>query len=78
MSASAVMVLLETLEEEDRIAVARYIEFLSASSRIRRAKRNEQLMEEIQDIIGEDRGWNSEVEMIEDMARFRREGVKHE
>jgi len=73
MSVSAVMGLLETLEEEDRIAAARYIEFLSASSRIRRAKRNELLMDEIQDIIGEDRGWNSETEMIEDMARFRKE-----
>ncbi len=32
-------------------------------------------MDEFQSIIGEDRGWDSEGAMLEDMSRFRKERV---
>lgn len=36
------------------------------------AEKNLMLMEEIQDIIGDDKGWKSEDEMIKDLAEMRR------
>ncbi|MBQ9487159.1 MAG: hypothetical protein IJU91_05080 [Selenomonadaceae bacterium] len=36
------------------------------------AEKNLTLMEEIQDIIGDDKGWKSEEEMIKDLAEMRR------
>lgn len=37
-----------------------------------RAKKNLEIMEEIQSIIGDDKGWASEEEMIKDLAEMRR------
>ncbi len=75
MAPTAVTVrnMLDTLEEEDYKMAISYIEFLSDARRKERQKKAIDVMEGIQNLVGDDKGWNSEEEMIVDMANFRRE-----
>lgn len=73
---SAAMVvrdMLNTLEEEDGKMAISYIQFLSDSRKKERVKKASDLMDEFQSVIGEDKGWESEEAMLEDMSRFRKE-----
>ena len=65
--------LLNTLEEDDYKMAISYIHFLSDSRKKARAKKAAEIMEQIQSVIGDDKGWESEDEMLADMAAFRRE-----
>lgn len=78
MSSAAMTVndMLNSLEEEDYKMAISYIQFLSDSRRKERVEKAEAAMEEFQAIIGEDRVWSSEEEMLADMAEFRRERMR--
>ena len=65
--------LLGTLEEEDYNAAIRYIEYLSASRKMEKAKQSKALLADIQGMFEKDKGWESEDAMLKDMAEFRRE-----
>lgn len=64
--------MLASLNNEDLKKAISYIEFLSEQRVKAEADRNERLIHEIQELIGNDKGWDSEEEMIKDMAEFRR------
>lgn len=72
-TAATVRNMLDTLEEEDYKMAVNYIQFLSDSRKKAKVKKAEEAMDRIQSIVGSDKGWGSEEEMLEDMARFRRE-----
>ncbi len=67
--------MLNTLENEDYDTIIDYIQLLSAVRKKERAMRTIAAMDEFQHIIGEDTGWDSEEEMLKDMAAFRRERI---
>ena len=73
LTAMAVWDMLNTLGEEDYKMAISYIQFLSDSRKKERAKKAAEVMDQIQSIIGDDKGWGSEEEMLQDMANFRRE-----
>ena len=64
--------MLASLNNEDLKKAISYIEFLSEQRAKAEADRNERIIHEIQELIGNDKGWDSEEEMIKDMAEFRR------
>lgn len=72
-TATVINDMLNGLEEEDYKAAVSFIEYLSDSRKKKRAQESKALMAEIQDIFAEDKVWESEENMIEDMAAFRRE-----
>lgn len=78
MAPTATMVndLLSTLEAEDYNSVISYIRFLSDSRKKDKIKKSLSALSEIQNMFTDDRGWNSEEEMLADMAEFRRERMK--
>lgn len=65
--------MLNSLEEEDYKMAISYIRFLSDSRKKIKAKKAMEVMDEIQTVIGEDQGWDSEEEMLADMSEFRKE-----
>ncbi|MCD8196976.1 MAG: hypothetical protein LUE24_07420 [Lachnospiraceae bacterium] len=65
--------MLDTLEEEDYKAAVRYIQFLSTNRKQEKAQESKDALREMQRLFGDDKGWNSEEEMLEDMAAFRRD-----
>lgn len=72
-TAVAVTDLLNTLEEEDYKSAVRYIQFLSVSRKQEKAKYSKEALKEIQNMFADfDTGWNTEEEMIKEMAEFRR------
>lgn len=75
LTAMAVQDMLNTLGEEDYKMAISYIQFLSDSRKKERAKKAAEVMDQIQSIIGDDKGWDSEEEMLQDMANFRRERI---
>jgi DNA polymerase III delta prime subunit len=72
-TANAVNNLLATLEEEDLKAAISFIQFLSATRKEERSKNSKSVLHEIQGMFEEDKGWDSEESMIEDLAAFRKE-----
>ena len=72
-TATVINDMLNGLEEEDYKAAVSFIEYLSESRKKKKAQESKALMAEIQDIFAEDKAWESEENMIEDMAAFRRE-----
>ncbi|MBQ3653008.1 MAG: hypothetical protein II954_01170 [Synergistaceae bacterium] len=64
--------LLAGLDNEDLRKAISYVEFLYDQRRKADADRNGRIMREIQALIGDDKGWDSEEEMIKDVAEFRR------
>ncbi len=73
VTATTINDMLNGLEEEDYKAAASFIEYLSDSQKKKKAQESKALMAEIQGVFGEDKCWDSEEGMIEDMAAFRRE-----
>lgn len=74
MSPKALMLndMLNTLEDNDYDTIIDYIRLLSAARKKERAIQTIAAMDEFQSIIGENKGWNSEDDMLKDMADFRR------
>lgn len=64
--------MLNTLEDDDYDTIMDYIRLLSATRKKEQAMRTIAAMNEFQDIIGEDTGWDSEEDMLKDMAAFRK------
>lgn len=76
-TATNVNELLKTLEEDDLNAAIRYIQFLSVSRKQEKVNKSKELLNEIQSMFKDgDRGWDTEEEMIQDMAEFRRGRMK--
>ncbi len=71
MSPKAMM--LNTLENDDYDIIMDYIRILSTVRKKERAMRTIAAMDEFQGIIGDNKGWDSEEDMLKDMAAFRRE-----
>lgn len=74
MSPKAIMLneMLNTLEDDDYDTIMEYIQLLSATRKKERAMQTIAAMDEFQDIVGEDKGWDSEEDMLKDMAAYRR------
>ena len=68
--------MLDTLEADDYTAAIRYIEFLSVSRKREKSRESKKILEEIQQMFSDDKGWNSEDEMLAEMAEFRKERMK--
>lgn len=69
-SAFEISSLLAGLNEEDYAHALSYIRFLYANRRT--ADKNKQIMSEIQTLIGDNKGWDSEEAMIRELAEDRR------
>ena len=70
-TATVVNELLNTLEAEDFNAAISYIQFLSSSRKKKREEKNLAALSTIQNMFADDKGWESEEEMLADMADFR-------
>ncbi|MDE7313015.1 MAG: hypothetical protein K2N87_15560 [Eubacterium sp.] len=68
--------LLKTLDEEDYKMAVSYIQFLAESRKKAKEKEISSLMNEFRNHLNGDQGWDSEEEMLKDMAQFRRERMK--
>ena len=64
--------MLSTLEKEDYNIIMEYIKLLSETRKKERAIKAIAAMREFQEVIGEDQGWDSEENMLADLAAFRR------
>ena len=75
MAPTAIMInnILNTLDEEDYNTAISFIQYLSESRKKKKAESSKQTLAEIQKIFSEDKGWDSEENMLEDMAAFRKE-----
>lgn len=75
MTPSAAMVnqLLDTLQEEDYKTAICFIEYLSDSHKKLRVQKSKETLKKIQGMFADDKGWDSEKSMMEDLAEFRRE-----
>ena len=75
MSPKAILLndMLNTLNDEDYDIIIEYIRLLSAARKKERAIQTLAAMDKFQEVIGEDKGWLSEDDMLEDMAAFRKE-----
>ena len=65
--------LLNTLDEDDYKAAISFIEYLSISKKKKRAEKSRDMLSEIQNIFEDDKGWDSEQDMLDEMAAFRKE-----
>lgn len=75
MAPMAVMVndMLNNLEEEDYKTAIAFIQYLSDARKKKKAAESRNILEEIQGMFSDDKGWDSEESMIADMAAFRKE-----
>lgn len=69
--------LLKDLDTEDYSDVIDYIKLLAKNRKKQRALETIAAMNEFQSLLGGDKGWNSEEEMIKDMAEFRKSRMEH-
>jgi hypothetical protein len=65
--------LLNNLEEEDFNTAISFIQYLSESRKKKNAEKSRALLAEIQENFTDDKGWDTEEQMLKDMASFRRE-----
>ena len=65
--------LLNNLDEDDYKAAISFIEYLSISKKKKRAEKSRDMLSEIQNIFEDDKGWDSEQDMLDEMAAFRKE-----
>ncbi len=72
-SAAMVSDMLNNLEEEDYRTAISFIEYLASSRKKKRTEESKNTLTEIQKMFADNKGWDSEESMIEDMAAFRRE-----
>lgn len=68
--------MLKNLDEADYESAVNYIIFLSDSKKRRKADKSIEALKEINALFADDKGWDSEDEMIKDMAEFRRSRTK--
>ncbi|MDD6550561.1 MAG: hypothetical protein PUF16_02090 [Lachnospiraceae bacterium] len=61
------------MNSEDLTSVIQFINFLIEQRRSKAARDSQQTLMSIQDMFKDDKGWNSEDEMIADMAEFRKQ-----
>jgi hypothetical protein len=75
MAPTAVTVndMLNTLNEEDYRTAISFIQYLADTRKKKNSDNNQKILSEIQGMFAEEKGWDSEEEMIADMARFRKE-----
>jgi hypothetical protein len=75
MAPTAVTVndMLNTLNEEDYRTAISFIQYLADTRKKKNSDNNQNILSEIQGMFAEDKGWDSEEEMLADMARFRKE-----
>ena len=66
--ASKLTQMIKMLTEEDYSAAIKYIEFLISS----RKQTTKATIRQIQEMFTDNKGWDSEEEMLSDMAGFRR------
>jgi hypothetical protein len=64
--------LLDNLEEEDYNIAIGFIQYLSDARKKKNAERSKALLTEIQSEFVNDQGWESEEQMLQDMASFRK------
>lgn len=69
--------LLESLEVEDYNSAIKYIEYLSETRKKANAEKSKNALSEINKLFENDKGWETEEEMLTDMASFRRERIKN-
>lgn len=67
--------LLATLEVEDYPVILEYVKLIAQNRKKQRALESIAAMNEFQTILNGDKGWNSEEEMLADMAEFRRSRI---
>lgn len=65
--------MLNSLEEEDYNSAISFIQYLSETRKKKKAEESKGILREIQGIFSDEFGWDSEEDMIADMAVFRRE-----
>lgn len=70
LTAMAVNELLSTLEEDDYKAAISYIQFLSTTRKQTKAEKSKAALKAIQNMFIDDKGWNSEEDMLAEMADF--------
>lgn len=78
MAPTTIMInnMLNTLDEEDYNTAISFIQFLSDSRKKKKSEQNKKILAEIQGIFSDDKGWENEASMIEEMSAFRRERMK--
>lgn len=72
-TAATVNELLNTLEKEDYQTAVSFIQFLATQREKERSENSKSVLHQIQNMFADDKGWNTEQNMIEEMAAFRRE-----
>lgn len=72
-TAATVNELLNTLEKEDYQTAVSFIQFLATQREKERSENSKSVLHQIQNMFADDKGWDTERSMIEDMAAFRRE-----
>lgn len=65
--------MLNSLEEEDYNSAISFIQYLSETRKRKKAEESKRILREIQGIFSDEARWDSEDDMIADMAAFRRE-----
>jgi hypothetical protein len=65
--------MLNSLDEEDYNTAISFIQYLSYSRKNKKATDSQNILAEIQNMFSSDKGWDSEDDMIADMAAFRKE-----
>jgi hypothetical protein len=65
--------MLNSLDEEDYNTAVNFIQYLSYSRKNKKATDSQNILAEIQNMFSSDKGWDSEDDMIADMAAFRKE-----
>ena len=64
--------MIATLTDEYRIAAIKYVEYLSQAQK----SKAKETLRQIQASFKDDKGWDSEAQMLEDMANFRRKRIE--
>ena len=72
-TAATVNELLNTLGKEDYQTAVSFIQFLAAQRKKEQAENSKSVLHQIQNMFADDKGWDTEQSMIEEMAAFRRE-----
>ena len=75
MAPSAMLIedLLSKLNEEDCQTAISFIEYLSDKRQKAREQEVKSLFDEFQSVLDGERGWESEEDMLKEMAQFRKE-----
>lgn len=64
------------MDEEYYNAAIHYIQFLSVTRKQMEAEKSKAALAEIQGMFADDKRWDSEEDMLSDMAEFRRSRLK--